>query len=219
MVKFKKVVATMIALSTLLSTQAFADKLVANYTQMGVPSGDTSFKTWMPGSAITSKSSPQYKFLHTYAYVDSDGFYRCAAETEAGITDDYYLVALGSYYGSQIGTKYRITFSNGSSIYAVLGDQKADVHTNSTHQYAAHRDVVEFIINKKTLNASVRRMGSANVLPKFNGTVSSIEKIDFSYEPEPAEVESLASLPISSLFRSSVFGISLMWKDVNELIS
>ena len=110
--------------------------MTVTYTDLGVPTGiDTSFKTWMNYDAITNRQSAQYKFIHTWGWCDNQEFIRCSGERDLGITDDYYLVALGSYYGTAIGTKFRITTSTGQKFYAALGDCKANQHTNSTNQY------------------------------------------------------------------------------------
>lgn len=162
---------------------SYTSKLVAKYTDLGVPNINSYFKTWMSYTAITDKSSPQYKFINTYGYFDNEGFMRTNGESDLGITEDYYMIALGSYYGTSIGTKYRITLDTGRVFYGVLADCKANVHTNSTNQYVPHnKNIVEFIVNPKLLNKDVKRMGSANVYMPLNGKISKIERIDFIYE-------------------------------------
>lgn len=160
-----------------------------SYTPLGVPNINSSFKTWMDYKAITNRKSPQYRLLRNWGWIDYEGFIRFNGERNLGITDDYYAIALGSYYGSKIGTKYRITLSTGKVFYGVLADQKADIHTNSTHQYAGNNDVVEFLVNtsysselpggSNLLNSKVRSAGSANVYMPLNGSVTQIERIDF----------------------------------------
>lgn len=150
------------------------------YTDMGVPSGiDTSFKTYMDWRKITNSSSAQYKYIRKFGWCDGEGFMRASGERGLGITDDYYMIALGSYYGTTIGTKYRITTDTGMIFYGVLADVKADIHTNSTNQYARNHDVVEFLVDIRYLNRTVKRMGSANVYMPLNGHIAKIERIDF----------------------------------------
>ena len=157
-----------------------ADAMTVNYTEMSVPTYiNTSFKTYMDYRTVTSTGSPQYKFIHTWGWSDCNGFMRANAERDLGIPDDYYLIALGSYYGTKIGTKYRITLDTGRIFYAVLGDQKDNGDTNSTHQYAYHNDVVEFIVDTRNLINQVKIMGSANTYMPLNGNISKIERIDF----------------------------------------
>lgn len=163
--------------------EASESKYSIKYTSLGVPQIDSSFKTWMSYKAVTSKNSPQYKLIHTYGWSDCEGFMRANAERDFGINDDYYLVALGSYYGTEIGTKYRITLDTGKVFYGVLADCKANRHTNATNQYVSvNGNVVEFIVDTARLNKSVRKMGNANVYSPLNGKVCKIEKMDFVVE-------------------------------------
>ena len=149
------------------------------YTSLGVPNINSSFKTWMSYKAVTDKTSPQYKLINTYGRVDNEGFMRYSSEKELGIDQDYYMIALGSYYGTTIGTKYRITLVTGEVFYGVLADCKADRDTNKTNQYAGNNDVVEFIVDTKKLNSKVRYHGNANVYAPLRGSVAKIERIDF----------------------------------------
>ena len=152
------------------------------YTALEVPYIDSSFKTWMSYRAVTDNQSPQYKFIHTYGWCDHEGFMRCTGEKDLGIQDDYYLIALGSYYGTTIGTKYRITLDTGRVFYGVLADFKADIHTNSTNQHGTNNDIIEFLVDTKRLNKSVKYHGTANVYMPLNGSVAKIERIDFIME-------------------------------------
>lgn len=158
-------------------------ELAIQYVSLGVPDINSSFKTWMGHDAVTNKNSPQYKLIHTYGWCDENGFMRCSSEKDLGIEQDYYLVALGSYYGTKIGTKYKITLDTGRVFYAVLADCKSDSHTNSTNQYVqSNKNIVEFIVNVSALNKDVKRTGTANVHMPLNGSVTKIERMDFIYE-------------------------------------
>ena len=148
------------------------------YTALEVPYIDSSFKTWMSWTAW-DKNSSQYKFYKNNAYIDKNGFARCYADSEFGIPEDYYLIALGSYYGTSIGTKYRITLDTGNIFYGILGEFKADKHTNSTNQYAVrNNDIIEFIVDDSALIAQVRSMGSASAYLPLSGRITSMERID-----------------------------------------
>jgi hypothetical protein len=158
-------------------------KLTIKYTPLGVPDIDNSFKTWMSYKAVTNRRSPQYKFIHTYGWCGTDGFMRCSGERDLGIEQDYYLIALGSYYGTTIGTKYRITLDTGRVFYGALADCKSNRHTNSTNQYVLKNgNIVEFLVDTSKLNKDVKRAGSANVYTPLNGDVVKIEKMDFVLE-------------------------------------
>lgn len=155
------------------------DAMTVRYVELGVPNINSSWKTWMDHNKITNTYSPQYKFIKRWGWSDYEGFMRCDGEKDLGIEDNYYLIALGSYYGTEIGTKYRITLDTGRVFYGALADCKANVHTNSTNQYGRNRDIVEFLVDTRRLNNNVLRMGTANVYMPLNGSVSKIEKIEF----------------------------------------
>lgn len=168
--------------STPQIVSATASKNQVEYINLGVPNINSSFKTYMDYRAITNKNSLQYKFIKQWAWSDYEGFMRCNGEKDLGIEDNYYLIALGSYHGTEIGTKYRITLDTGRVFYGVLADCKADKHTNSTNQYGRNKDIVEFLVDTRRLNKSVRYHGTANVYMPLNGSVAKIERIDFVEE-------------------------------------
>lgn len=135
---------------------------------LGLPSVSGKTKTYAYYTAVTARSSPQYKLLN------SD---ECYTDEETGIRmiDGCYCVALGSYYGSVIGTKYKITLSSGNSFMAVLCDQKSNRHTDSNHQYAVrNRDIVEFYVEKSKIPENIR--GDYGALEQFSGSVVKIER-------------------------------------------
>lgn len=173
--------------------------LTTEYTSLGVPTHiNTSFKTYMDWRCITNTASAQYKLIQNWGYCDENGFMRASGEKDLGITDDYYLIALGSYYGTTMGTKYRITTDAGNVFYGMLADAKADIHTNSTNQYARNNDVVEFLVDTRYLRSDVKRMGSANVHDPLNGHISKIERIDFIDISEPETTKKFTSVVIKS---------------------
>lgn len=134
----------------------------------GLPavSGDT--KTYAFYTAVTATGSPQYKLLHSA---------ECTTDPETGIrmVDGRYCVALGSYYGTKIGTKYRITLEGGKELEVILCDQKSDLHTDANHQYAVNNsDIVEFYIERSKLPRGIR--GDYGTLPQFSGSIIAIEQ-------------------------------------------
>lgn len=168
-----------IMLCTTLTTNALAANVT--YESMSVPNINSSFKTWM-NYRLCAKGSAQRNFSDKWGWLDDQGFMRCNGERDFGVNQDYYLIALGSYYGRTIGTKYRITTSTGNVFYAVLAEFKADKDTNSTHQYCpGNNDIVEFLVYPPSLNKDVKRAGSANVYMPLNGSITKIEKMHFNY--------------------------------------
>lgn len=140
------------------------------YTEYGVPSNQSGFKSWMPASAI-SKKSQQWKIVQM-AKPDENGLYK--------IGDDY-LVALGSYYSRTLGDRFEITLSSGKVFTMVLADMKADVHTDSTNRVSSNGCMTEFIINRSTLNPKISRSGSVSSVG-FEGTVTKVVKIGSIYD-------------------------------------
>jgi len=148
--------------------------LLASALIFSVPEDvDTDFKAYMDYRYITCKSSPQYK-LQQYAWTDENGLRRY---------DDYYLVALGSYYSTTVGDCFKITLDTGETFNVMVGDCKADCDTDSKHMYHPMRDgggnVIEFIVDTKSLPREVRQMGTVSAIDIFEGNVESIEKITY----------------------------------------
>jgi len=134
----------------------------------GLPAVSGATKTYAFYTAVTAKGSPQYKLLRSKD---------CYTDPATGIrmVDGRYCVALGSYYGTKIGTKYRITLEGGKEIEVILCDQKSDRHTDANHQYAVNNsDIVEFYIERSKLPRGIR--GNYGTLPQFSGAVVAIEQ-------------------------------------------
>ena len=124
---------TIILTATLLGSTANA--MTVTYTPLSVPSINSSWKTWMPYTAVTNRASAQYKLRVNWGWTDNQGFRRVNGERDLGIVDDYYMVALGNYYGTTMGTKYRFTTDMGNVFYGILSDAKGYPEVNSTKQY------------------------------------------------------------------------------------
>ena len=133
--------------------------------EMKMPSGSAGeTKTYMDYKSVTSKGSSQYALLHDKKAESKDGF---------RMVDGYYCVAMGSFYGKQIGTKYYIDLANGKRIRCILGDQKSNKHTDSNHQYAVkNKDIIEFIVDNIKLSG-----GDISSVPGFEGKIVRIRKI------------------------------------------
>lgn len=139
---------------------------------MDVPDGDTSFKTYMDFRAITDTSSVQYK-MQQEAYTDEYGIRKYK-------TGDY-MVAMGSYYG-QVGDRFRITLDSGETIRCIMGDAKADCHTDAYNQYTpcgSGKNVIEFVVDTPALSDEARQMGDISYSDDtFEGNVEKIERIE-----------------------------------------
>ena len=141
------------------------------HVEYAVPLGNTSFKSYMDWGCITNTGSDQYK-LQQKCVTDDNGLRRFG---------DDYVIALGSYYSTHIGDKFLITLSNGESFTAVVGDLKADRHTDSMHRYTPMSDggknIVEFIVDTDELDSKARRMGDISYINGFSGNVEKVEKL------------------------------------------
>lgn len=138
-----------------------------------VPEGDTSFKAYMDYRTITNTSTPQYD-LQKRCYTDCDGFRRQ--------TDDY-VVALGSYYSTEIGDRFEITLDTGVTFTAILGDQKADCDTDDLNQYTPigsdnKKNVVEFVVDADQISKKSRMLGDMSNSYGFTGNIISIRRLD-----------------------------------------
>ena len=123
-------------------------------------------KSYMDYTAITSKSSPQYKLQHKYAYTDDTGI---------RMVDGRYCIALGSYYTHRIGQYVDLVLENGEVIECIIGDQKDDRDTNSSNTIAHDGSATEFIVETKALPRMVRRMGDIGYT--YDGWLSKVIEI------------------------------------------
>lgn len=120
-----------------------------NYRSYSVPL-TSGFKSYMPYTAITSKSSPQYK-LQQIAYTGNYGI---------RMFDNRYCVAIGTGFNADVGTYFDLILANGTVIPCIVADIKSDKHTDSNHMVTkASGCLSEFITNSKNLNHKVKQMG------------------------------------------------------------
>lgn len=128
-------------------------------------------KTFMGYQAVTMTSSPQYQLLNSaYAFTDEHGLRMYDDGTGAR-----YCVAVGSYYTTTIGQKFDLVMEDGHYVPCILGDAKADIHTNWSNQYgSAHGDVVEFIIDNTVYYQVYDLSGTVNWVDGLSGKIQSI---------------------------------------------
>lgn len=123
------------------------------------------FKSYMAYTAVTSQTSPQYKLLNSEsAYTDPN--------TGLRMVDGRYCIAVGTGYCSQIGTKIDLVLENGNILKCILGDVKADIHTDDTNRYH-YQDgsVAEFIVDNDVYSSKCDGSGTVNWINGFDGKI------------------------------------------------
>lgn len=130
------------------------------YIDMDVPESKP-FKSYMDARLITSTNSAQYKLKSEYE-LDESGIY---------MIDGRYACAIGSYYTTEIGTKFDVVMESGEVIPCILADCKADEHTDNLGQYTISNDsIVEFIVHSPTLIPNIsNRWGNTGDVSTLGG--------------------------------------------------
>lgn len=142
---------------------------IVNYEDFYAPY-NSGFKSFMSYKTITNEDSKQYRMQHTEAYTGNYGIRQ---------VNGRYCVAIGSYYTSQIGQSFDLYLENGEVIPCILGDQKADAHTDSQNIITtANGCMSEFIVDYNNLNPKAKQMGDISYCDNWN---SPIEKIRIYY--------------------------------------
>ena len=124
------------------------------------------FKSYTDYRVYQNKTTPQYDLqVHPDTYTDSEGFRRHGK---------YYIVAVGSYYGREIGKTYHVIMENGEEFDIMIGDQKQNRHTDETNCYClSNGSVLEFIVDTKKIGSLARKMGDVSH-SRFPGNIAYI---------------------------------------------
>ena len=135
------------------------------YITMDVPSNN-GFKSYMDCKYITDITSEQYKFKYDYL------------NTASGIfsVDGKYVCAVGTYYATEIGTRIDLVMESGEVVECIVGDVKANQHTDSLNrQHSVDGSVVEFIVDTDSLSDKARQMGDVSYAdPRLMGEIQAI---------------------------------------------
>lgn len=148
-----------------------------------VPSKGHTWKPWARHTAVTAKSSPQYK-LEKVAITDSMG--RRIAKDPNGVYR--YLVALPVYWAggtfADIGRCVDIHMANGATLKCVLADLKKVEHSiNGQGMYGANNEILEVICDKSQLIDAVKNSGDASKFGSaWEGEIESITAYDLFVE-------------------------------------
>ena len=106
-------------------------------------------KSYMSYKNITNKSSDQYK-LQQIAYTGTYGIRQ---------VNGRFCVAVGSAYTTQIGQYIDLVLEDGTIIPCILGDCKADEHTDSRNILTSDGSLAEFVVDVPSLSKTVRYTG------------------------------------------------------------
>jgi hypothetical protein len=140
-----------------------------------LPPVKTDFKAYMDYRTITDKKAPQWQYREM-AFTDENGFRR--------IADDY-VVALGTYYATGVGERFRITLDTGTSFTVITGDIKDDKDTDPTNRYTPVYNsgkslggcVLEFLVDTKILDKNAKILGTVSYFEHFEGDITKIERL------------------------------------------
>lgn len=131
---------------------------------------DSNRKLYMAYTAVTDTSSAQYDLLYNHAWTTPEGL---------RAVGDRYCIALGSYYTTRIGQKVDLILEDGSVIKCILGDCKADIHTNETNQYNwGTGNVAEFIVDNSVYSYVCDPSGTVNWISGLDGEIINIVLVD-----------------------------------------
>lgn len=134
------------------------------WVEMDVPSNN-SFKSYMDCKYITDESSEQYKLKFDYL----------SSASGIMVIEDRYVIAVGSYYTTEIGCRVDLVMENGAVVPCIVGDCKADKHTDKTNRQNPNGSVVEFIVCTDNLSDETRLHGDCSYADtRLKGEISSI---------------------------------------------
>lgn len=134
-----------------------------------VPSVNTHVKLYTDYRFYNIWYTPHYR-LQQVSWTDEQGCRR--------FNDDY-IVALGSYYSTDIGDRFEVTLDTGRVFTVILGDGKWDIDCDERNMYTpcASYDglpagnLLEFIIDDTMVSNGVISYGSLDYYENFKGNV------------------------------------------------
>lgn len=155
-----------------------------------LPEGHTNVISGMPYTTITNKQSEQWA-LQLQAFTGEYGI-RCYSDGDR----TYFLAAMGSAYGREIGTAFRVTLKCGTEMYVMLGEFKDDgTDPNFFGHPTTHADgydvtcVLEFIYDAEHIDSKALQAGNfCNIecfggLHGYGGDIVKIEYLGRRREP------------------------------------
>ena len=139
----------------ILCTFLMCSEVSAKSVKKSVPRNN-SFKSYMDYRTITNKGSKQYKLQR-----------KCkTAKNGLRTYKGRYVIALGTFYTTKVGTKVDLKMHNGKTVKCIIGDIKDNRHTDITRRQARDGSVAEFIVDKYRLGSKSKRMGNVSYSDK-----------------------------------------------------
>lgn len=111
----------------------FSDPVTVKTTKtLKLPKVSGACKTYAYYDAVTDKTSPAYAVLNSGTYRGVT--YKTTTDETTGIrmVGEYYCAALGTFYGTTKGTKYKVTLDTGKTFKIILCDTKSNRHTDKS---------------------------------------------------------------------------------------
>lgn len=152
------------------------------YIQYETSNGGGAFKSYTNYKLLNKESSQWNKIqCHNNAYTDENGLRKI---------DEYYCVAMGSYYTKTLGDLFEIKTESGM-FAVIICDFKADKHTDVKNQYTLRNGcMVEFYVDINTLNNTAKHMGDISyVSDNFKGKIISITKLGNYFETKEGDTD------------------------------
>lgn len=110
-------------------------------------------KSYM-GDHLFGNATKQYQ-LQLKAVTDENGL---------RVVDGRYCIAVGTRFDTSIGQYIDLILENGVVIPCVVGDEKSDMHTDSTHTFSSNECCSEFIVHLENLDENAKRSGDISAL-------------------------------------------------------
>ena len=178
---------TSIETTPVLQNNDLNNKVIDNaesieYEEYEVPYNN--FKSYMPyqinNKSIFLQSSKQYQ-LQEKAYSTMTGL---------RMINGHYSVAIGTGYKDiEIGDYAEVILENGTIIKIIVGDIKADIHTDPTNKITKHdNSAIEFIVDIDKLDKLAKQMGDISYLTEsYQSQVVKIRFYNRNYFNEQSE--------------------------------
>lgn len=154
-------------------SESYNKEIASDIVSLELPSISTKVKLFTDYRVYNLWYTPHYR-LQQAAWTDEQGLRRFKND---------YIVALGSYYSTDIGDRFEITLDSGRMFTVIMGDGKWDADCDERKMYTPCIDyggepaanVLEFVVDKNILDDEVYKYGSLERLNGFEGNITKME--------------------------------------------